>query len=103
MSEYRLVLQPVAANDIAEAHDWYESQREGLGSEFLDEIQKAFLQLQSHPMAFRVMYGEYRQSIVRRFPYVIHYHVEGDRVSVVGVFHGHRDPQTWRDRIDEFL
>jgi hypothetical protein len=37
---YRLRLKEQALSDINEAFDWYESQREGLGSFFLDEIEK---------------------------------------------------------------
>jgi plasmid stabilization system protein ParE len=103
MSEYRLVIHPVAANDISDARDWYESQRDGLGAEFLDEVQAALVKLRHAPSVHPLTYKEYRQFVIRRFPYVIHYHVEGDRVSVVGVFHGHRDPRSWMDRIDRLF
>ena len=34
----RLLLEPEAQADLAEAFDWYEAQRTGLGSEFLAEV-----------------------------------------------------------------
>ena len=34
----RLLLAPEAQADLAEAYAWYESQRGGLGSEFLAEV-----------------------------------------------------------------
>jgi len=34
---YKLEIRPLAAMEVLEAYDWYELQREGLGSEFLDE------------------------------------------------------------------
>ena len=103
MSEYRLVIHAVAANDIVDARDWYESQRDGLGAEFLDEVQAALAKLMRAPGVHRLMYKEYRQFVIRRFPYVIHYHLEVDRVTVVGVFHGHRDPKVWTERIDRLF
>jgi toxin ParE1/3/4 len=103
VSEYRLVIQPVAANDIASARAWYESQRDGLGAEFLDEVQAALAKLRRAPGVHPLTYRDYRQFVVRRFPYVIHYHLEDDRISVVGVFHGHRDPRAWMERIDRLF
>ena len=34
------------------------------------------------------------------FPYVVCYVLEGDRVEVVAVFHGHRNPTAWKMRHD---
>lgn len=38
--KWRLVIRPRAETDLREAHGWYESQRLGLGAEFLAEIDK---------------------------------------------------------------
>jgi hypothetical protein len=37
----RLLLAPEAQADLAEAYAWYESQRGGLGSEFLAEVRSS--------------------------------------------------------------
>ena len=36
---YKLEIRPLALMEVLEAYDWYELQREGLGSEFLDELE----------------------------------------------------------------
>ena len=36
--KWRLVIRPRAETDLREARNWYESQRAGLGAEFLAEI-----------------------------------------------------------------
>lgn len=39
---YKLELRPLATLEIFEAYDWYELQREGLGLEFLDEVEEFY-------------------------------------------------------------
>ena len=39
--KWRLVIRPRAETDLREARDWYESQRAGLGGEFVAEIEAA--------------------------------------------------------------
>lgn len=34
----------------------------------------------------------------RRFPYVVYYRVKADRVEVLAVLHGRRDPADWKRR-----
>jgi len=101
MSDYRLVIQPEADSNLESAHDWYESQREGLGIKFVEAVEATFLQILRRPTAYAVTYRGCRQYAVRRFPYVIHYLVADDRVSIAAVLHGHRDPTIWQERIDK--
>ncbi|MCO6454381.1 MAG: hypothetical protein J5I93_03615 [Pirellulaceae bacterium] len=42
-----------------------------------------------------------RQTLVKRFPYVVCYVFEEDRVDVIAVFHGHRDPTVWTSRVGQ--
>ena len=36
---YKIEIRPLAAIEILEAYDWYELQREGLGLEYLEELE----------------------------------------------------------------
>jgi plasmid stabilization system protein ParE len=36
--------------------------------------------------------------LVRRFPYAVYYRVERERIAVVAVHHGKRDPSPWQSR-----
>ena len=97
-------LDPEAEEELAHAIDRYESEREGLGAEFLDEVSTAMATLRSPgpecgpviglPVALGV-----RRKLLERFPYAIVF-VEGDAfVRVISVMHGHRRPAFWRRRI----
>jgi len=39
---WQVVVRPDAGNDIVEAAQWYDTQRAGLGDEFVEEILKVF-------------------------------------------------------------
>ncbi len=46
---YKLEIRPLATLEIIEAYDWYELHRDGLGLEFLDELEQFYNSLQSNP------------------------------------------------------
>lgn len=93
------VLLPAAIADIAEARDWYEPQRGGLGDEFLQSIENCIDAIQSNPDLFPIAYKHYRQALVRRFPYAVYYECIGEAAVVYTVFHCARNPESWRRRL----
>ena len=97
---YRLLIQPEAEADLDEACRWYESQRSGLGGEFIEYVEEVFQRICETPELHAVVYRTVRQTLVKRFPYVVCYVLERDRVDVAAVFHGHRDPTAWKSRVD---
>ena len=96
---YRITIQPEAELDLAAAFQWYEDQRPGLGREFLERVEQVFQRICETPELHAVTYRGVRQTLVRRFPYVVCYIFEADCVDVVAVFHGRRDPNAWQSRV----
>ena len=95
---YPLIVNPEAESDLAVASLYYEQQRTGLGREFLDCVDEVFAKLQANPWLFAETYKSVRQTLVRRFPFVVCYMIENGRVYVIAVFHGRRDPNSWKSR-----
>lgn len=95
---WRLVIDPLARGDVADARDWYDGQRAGLGGEFVDEVNAAVGRFRHQPLVHAPIHRTLRKAVVRRFPYVILYRVEGDAVTVVAVHHTSRDPGGWQAR-----
>ena len=91
-------VEPEAEADLAEAYRWYENQRSGLGGEFIACVDAAFNRICKTPDLHAAVYKNVRQALIRRFPYVVCYVFEEPLVSVVAVFHGHRDPAIWKSR-----
>ena len=46
---YSLIIKPSAILMTMDAYDWYETQKTGLGEEFLDELDGVYHKLESHP------------------------------------------------------
>lgn len=94
----RLLLEDEAQADLGDAFRWYESQREGLGSEFLAAVALVLEHIDENPVAYPIIRGTTRRALVRRFPYAVFYLVDPDVVAVTAVMHGRRDPRQWQER-----
>jgi plasmid stabilization system protein ParE len=93
-----LIINPEAEDDLSQAYDWYEERRPGLGREFLQSVEEVFDRIRRTPEIHGVAYKRVRQTLVRRFPYIVCYTFDSECVKVIAVFHGHRDPSEWKSR-----
>jgi plasmid stabilization system protein ParE len=88
-----LVLRRIAEQEFDDAVAWYEGEREGLGWEFRAAIEEYFQRIADDPERFPEIRGEVRRAVVRRFPFVIHFLTEKNRIVILSVFHTSRDPK----------
>jgi len=93
-----IVFEREVEADIDEAYHWYEQQRHGLGEDFLGAVRVTLDRIQFNPELHAVVYREVRRALVRRFPYAVYYRIERERIAVVAVHHGKRDPRRWQSR-----
>ena len=94
-------LLPEAERELEDAFWWYERQRSGLGLEFLLAFDAAVESLRRLPEGHELVALKTRKALLRRFPYLVLYAVEAERVLITAVFHGRRDPRRWADRVRE--
>ena len=78
--------------DLEEAAVWYEEQRIGLGKEFIEAVLNEVERLKFYPFVFPNRYLNTREFKMKRFPYIIIYLIEEDRIFIVSIFHSHRNP-----------
>ena len=64
-----VIIRPAAAAEIDEAYLWYESQRTGLGEEFLAEVNGTLERIREMPELFAVLRRDTRRAMLIRFPY----------------------------------
>jgi len=64
----RFVLRPRAERDIQSVFEWYESQRPGLGDEFLVSLRERLETVRSFPKHFRSSIATYGERSYRGFP-----------------------------------
>ena len=94
----QFILRARAEHDIRSAFGWYESQRAGLGAEFLAALRERLEAVHSHPEANPVLYRGIRRAVLSRFPYLIFYIARPERVAVLAVLHHARNPAVWPRR-----
>ena len=64
-----------------------------LGQEFRAAIEQHFQHIADNPEWFPKVRGEVRRAVViRRFPFVIHFLIEAERIVILSVFHTSREP-----------
>ena len=95
---YRLLIRPLAANEIIDASDWYNEQKEGLGTEFIAELDSFFNNLLNNPFAYSYFEKPVRQGKIDRFPYLIVYEIFDDQIVVYSVFMAKRSPSRKRTK-----
>ena len=93
-----LLLRPEAEADLAEAYEWYEQRRAGLGHSLLLSVEATLASIQENPSLFPVVHRNIRRALIRRFPFGVYYLIEGETVVVLAVFHASRDPKRWQAR-----
>ena len=93
-----VIIRPAAAAEIDEAYLWYESQRTGLGEEFLAEVNRELERIGEMPELYAVLRRDTRRAMLSRFLYSLLYRLVGEEVIVVACFHGKRDPRRWHER-----
>lgn len=97
-------LHPAAAEEAEEAAAWYEAERAGLGSDFLEELKATIALLRAqpalgafHPQASRRLGA--RRLVLKRFPFDLVFIERSDMTVIVAVAHQARRPLYWRARM----
>ena len=93
---YKIELRPLAAIEVLEAYDWYELQREGLGGEFLQELEHFYASLKRNPNIYTYFQEPVRQGKMNRFPYVGVYEVFESNIVIYSFFMSSQDPNKKR-------
>jgi plasmid stabilization system protein ParE len=89
----RLEIAAIAAAELSDAYDWYESQVPGLGDHLLGEFEAACDRIAEHPLHYQLAIRGTRRVSLQRFPYGIFYRLKDDLIIVTAFFHARRDPK----------
>jgi len=89
-----LVFRIEVQDDVDSAYEWYEAQREGL-TDLFDCLQL----IEQNDQRFGIVYRGVRAGLLNRFPHVVYYRPRKERIEVIAIHHGRRNPKAWRRRI----
>ena len=98
MTPYRF-LSP-AEEEMTEAAVFYESRSARLGSEFLDDVQRAINRVSDYPYYGELIDLRFRRTLLHQFPFSLIYAVDETGIVIVAVAHHGRAPGYWRSRLN---
>lgn len=93
-----VILRPEADDDVQSIHDDLDHVRAGLGDQFVVRLRELLEQIESMPELYAVVWQDVRAVRLKQFKHVVYYVVFADRVEVLAVMHGSRDPSAWQSR-----
>jgi toxin ParE1/3/4 len=100
---WRVVVRPEVERDLSEAAAWYDSQQDGLGSEFREDVLQVLDTLAANPLlnSRRHPRKDIRWRYPDRFPYRVIYEVRETEhlVVVAAVLHAARHDRHWQKRV----
>ena len=91
---------PRAVADIAAAAEWYENERAELGLKFRAALRAGYESVEFAPESYPVVYQDFRQAMLKTFPYSVCFRVLDDAIYVHRVIHHSRHPRTWQQGLN---
>lgn len=92
--------------DLAGQRDYYETERPGLGDDFMQHVAAAIEQARRFPrsgvrVTDRRYATEVRRFQISRFPFHVFAAIHDDQVVIVALAHHKRRPGYWAGRLDD--
>jgi plasmid stabilization system protein ParE len=98
---YSVDVHPDVYAELEHSRAWYEERAVNLGTEFLDEVDRAIEAVRDSPGTWPLHDEDTgtRRYLVHRFPYGVVYRVRDHAIQVIAVMHLRRHPDYWRGRV----
>jgi len=91
--KYKLIVRPLAEEDLKEAMEWYNLQLDGLGNKFIQYVDKKLNEIALNPLQYQVRHKRVRTSLLEKFPYNIHFTISDTTITVHSFYHTSRNPK----------
>ena len=98
MTEVRLSVHEDADCELEDAADYYDRESPGLGSAFIDEVERGYGRIRSTPFAAEEVDPGIRRLVLARFPYNLFYEVYEENALILAIAHQRKRPYYWRGR-----
>ena len=95
---HEVIFHPAVAIEVKASYDWYQSQAEGLGDDFLYELESAYQTIVELPDTWPKFKKDYRRFLLGKFPFSVIYRTNKNKIFVAAVMHNSRKPGYWKTR-----
>ena len=93
-----VILRSEAEADVQAIQDSLEQSRAGLGQQFATRLREVLERIEAMPELYGVIWQDVRAARLKQFRYLVYYVAFADRVEVLAILHGSRDPSVWQSR-----
>ncbi|BBB22399.1 conserved hypothetical protein [Abyssogena phaseoliformis symbiont OG214] len=91
---------PIANDDLLNGYQFYEQQKKGLGSYFLDSLFSDVDSLLIYHGTHLILFGKYYRLLSKRFPFAIYYTVKDGEIIIYAVLDCRKEPAWIESRFD---
>lgn len=98
MPELQLKFHPEISHEIKASYSWYQKQADGLGDDFLNELEDAYQVISELPGTWPLFQKGFRRYLLARFPFSVIYREHNSFIYVLAVMHNSRKPGYWLSR-----
>ena len=95
----RVVLDLLAELELEQGRSWYEGKQPGLGMRFVAEVDSTIERIRESPEMYAKIRKDYRQALVKRFPYAVYYEFSQQTVKIYSIFNCSQDPAKLDERL----
>jgi len=93
-----IIFHPDIEQEVKFSYIWYQNQAEGLGEDFLTELETGYETIVELPNTWPKFKQNFRRFLLSKFPFSIIYQYNGKVIFVVTVMHNSRKPDYWIER-----
>lgn len=93
-----LRFHPGVSSEVKTSYTWYQEQAEGLGDDFIDELEFAYQAIAELPKTWPLFQKSFRRFLLSKFPYSVIYREKDNFIYIVAVMHNSRKPGYWLNR-----
>ena len=94
MKNLAVTFSPFALDDIEQAMGYYNQLQPGLSKRFTQQLQQSLTAIKRNPFFASVRYDNIRCAQVKKFPYLVHYHIDEKQgvVTILAVYSTYKEP-----------
>jgi plasmid stabilization system protein ParE len=99
MAKFPVSYHPAAKLEVFDAFDWYQSHSQRAAENFQREVERAQTAIQESPERWPAYLVGTKKYLLKRYPYLVVYHVAQSGIEIVAIAHASRKPGYWVDRL----
>ncbi len=81
---------------IKASYEWYQNRAEGLGDDFIVELESAYEAITELPGTWPKFGKNYRRFLLSKFPFSVIYRANNNSIFVVAIMHNSKKPGYWK-------